>query len=65
MSADNGKVCCNCRHNIREYNKEYDMIQCRCEVSNERMGYMQVMEGWCKHWSKEDESKWIIQKAEE
>lgn len=61
MSVDNGKVCCNCRHNIREHNEEYDMTQCRCEVSNECMGYMKVMEGWCRHWSKEIEKDEDIQ----
>lgn len=51
MSEENGKVCCNCRHNKR-YHVE-DMCYCECEVSGKRLGYIQVMTGWCRHWAKE------------
>lgn len=51
MSVDNGKVCCNCRHNIRT--GEIDNIQCHCEIDGSYIGYVQCMEHWCRHWSKE------------
>lgn len=47
------RVCCNCRHNIREKDKKYKVIICRCEVKNIYLSYATVMEGWCKHWAKE------------
>lgn len=52
MSAENGKVCCNCRHNIRR-DDDKGYTHCYCEIDDKYMGYSQVMEGWCKHWSKE------------
>ena len=51
MSEENGKVCCNCRHNIRE-GKGAD-IHCRCDVTGDYLGYVRVMTYWCRHWSKE------------
>lgn len=51
MSVNNGKVCCNCRHNIR-INKEND-ITCYCDIDNLILNYYDVMTGWCRHWSKE------------
>lgn len=61
MSVENGKVCCNCHHCIREWTDGYCRIRewtdgycrCRCEVSGEYLGYVRVMEGWCRHWSRE------------
>ena len=50
MSETNGKVCCNCRHNIRTNEKGY--VECHCEVNGEWLSYMRVMAGWCKHWAK-------------
>lgn len=55
MSVENGKVCCNCRHNIRARDEKYDMIICRCEIHDCYMSYVQVMEEWCRRWSKEKE----------
>ena len=49
----NPRCCCNCRHNIRIVG--HRRIKCHCEVTNKNMGYVQVMEGWCKHWAKEKE----------
>ncbi len=57
MSVENGKVCCNCRHNIRIGNGELGNIQCRCEIDNHYIGYVQCMEHWCRHWSKEAENE--------
>lgn len=56
MSAENGKVCCNCRHNKR-YPDKSGMIRCECEVSEKRLGYVQVMDGWCRHWAKDKEGR--------
>ena len=56
MSEENGKVCCNCKHNIRKPKKGH--IACYCEIKgNKYMGYVEVMTGWCRHWVKEKESE--------
>ena len=57
MSIENNKVCCNCRHNIRQRDKKYNIVINRCEILNEYMSYMEVMECWCKHWAKEKEEE--------
>ncbi len=54
MSAENGKVCCNCRHDIR-YNVA-GTIQTVCDIDNHYIGYVQCFEGWCRHWARE--TKW-------
>ena len=46
------RVCCNCRHNIRK-KSDTGHIYCECEVTGKYMGYVKVMNGWCRHWSKE------------
>jgi len=51
MSVENGKVCCNCRHNIRHYEDECGV--CYCNIDNHYIGYFECMEGWCRHWAKE------------
>lgn len=51
MSVENGKVCCNCRHNIRT--GELSNIQCHCEIDGNYIGYVTCMTYWCRHWSKE------------
>lgn len=57
MSAENGKVCCNCRHCKRTQNEDAD-IKCHCEADNNRyLSYFEIMEGWCRHWAKEKEVK--------
>ena len=53
MSEENGKVCCNCRHNIRE--GEGADIHCRCDIRNEYLSYLTVMTYSCRRWSKEEE----------
>ena len=55
MSVENGKVCCNCRHNARIEVVENDMILGRCAITGKILSYTDVMEGWCRHWSKDKE----------
>lgn len=57
MSQDNGKVCCNCRHNIRQ-SKE-NRIECHCDIDNHYIGYVECMTGWCRHWAKERKERII------
>ena len=57
MSVETKKVCCNCRHNIRSHDEEYNMIVCHCEVHNKYLSYMAVMGNSCRHWAKEKEVK--------
>lgn len=57
MSAKNGKVCCNCRHCVRSRDEKYDLIVCHCDVYKMYMSYSEVMDGWCKHWSRERREK--------
>lgn len=51
MSEENGKVCCNCRHNNRTPKQDY--IECSCDIDNHYIGYTECMTGWCRHWAKE------------
>ena len=51
MSEQNGKVCCNCRHNIRR--DEDGHFRCFCDIDQMYLSYAEVMEGWCRHWAKE------------
>lgn len=53
MSEENGKVCCNCRHCERYHDENGLVTHCECEVSGKWLGYVQVMEYWCRHWAKE------------
>lgn len=53
MSEENGKVCCNCRHNIRT--KGLDLIECRCDIDGSWLSYVTVMTHWCRHWSRDKE----------
>lgn len=46
-----GNVCYNCSHRIREW-VDGD-FRSKCEMSDEYLGYVQVMEHWCRHWAKE------------
>lgn len=56
MSAENGKVCCNCRHDIRTKDKSGD-IKNTCDIDGSYIGYVRCMTGWCRHWAKESEDK--------
>lgn len=51
MSESNGKVCCNCVHNIRT-GEETD-IKCHCDIDGHYIGYVDCMTGWCKHWNRD------------
>lgn len=55
MSVKNNKVCCNCRHCKRIQDQKYNNIKCNCEIVNRYLGYVEVMNSCCKHWSKEKE----------
>ena len=55
MSRENGKVCCNCQHNIRT--GEIGKRKCNCDIDGHYIGYIECMTGWCRHWSKEREDK--------
>ena len=57
MSVENGKVCCNCRHCIRSEDQKYDITVCQCEISKIYLSYAEVMDGWCRHWAKEQEAR--------
>lgn len=59
MSVENGKVCCNCRHNIRkkEIMSRTEMIYCYCDIDGKYLSYVEVMKGWCRHWAKERKDK--------
>lgn len=50
MSEENGKVCCNCRHNIRT--GQGADIRCHCDMTGDYLGYVGVMTYWCRHWSR-------------
>lgn len=55
MSAENGKVCCNCRSCIRSRDEKYNVTVCRCEVFKRYLSYAEVMASCCKRWAKENE----------
>ena len=55
MSVENGRVCFNCQHCLREW--DGSDCRCRCDVSGDYLGYVRVMEGWCRHWAKEKENR--------
>lgn len=56
LSVENEKVCCNCRHNIREWD-EGGMCHTHCEIDGHYIDYIRCMEGWCRHWAT-DEAYW-------
>lgn len=51
MSEANGKVCCNCVHNIRT--GEVPDIKCHCNIDGHYIGYMDCMTGWCRRWKRD------------
>lgn len=55
MSVENGKVCCNCRHDIRVEGR-YG-IECYCEIDGHYIGYVECHENWCRHWAREKEGE--------
>ncbi len=58
MSVENGKVCCNCRHCVRYPVGNRIVAHCECEITRKRLGYVHVMEGWCRRWAK-DKERWL------
>jgi hypothetical protein len=57
MSAENGKVCCNCRHCIRERDEKTLYTYCHCEVDGGFLPYVDVMGFWCRKWAKKKDGK--------
>lgn len=57
MSVENSKVCCNCQHCIREWDKETLFCSLYCEVNGHYISYVECHEGWCRHWAKEREEE--------
>ena len=55
MSAENGKVCCNCQHCIRQWdNDDHEgLCQTYCDIDKHYIGYAECHEGWCRRWAKE------------
>lgn len=51
MTEENGKVCCNCRHNIRTGEK--NNIECHCDIDGSWLSYTTVMTYSCKYWSRD------------
>ena len=51
MSEENGKVCCNCRHNIRT--SDMGNIRCKCDIHGFYIGYIACFEHWCRHWARD------------
>ena len=56
MSVETGKVCCNCRHCIRNRDEKYDMTVCRCEKYDRYLSYAEIM-SWCKARKEKDEKE--------
>jgi hypothetical protein len=57
MSAENVKVCCNCRHCIRERDEKTLYTHCHCEIDKRYLSYVEVMEWWCRKWAKKKYGK--------
>ena len=49
MSAENGKICCNC---IQERDEETLYTRCHCEVDRNFLPYTTMMDWWFRHWEK-------------
>jgi len=45
------RKCVNCRHNKRIPRKTY--IECRCDIDDHYIGYVECFEYWCKRWAKD------------
>ena len=59
MSAENSKVCCNCRHCIRQWDNADNegLCQTYCEMDKHYIGYVECHEHWCRRWAKEKEGE--------
>ena len=56
MSVENEKVCCNCRHNVRDRGDD-NKIYCWCNIEGRYLIYIEVLMGCCRHWAKERKDK--------
>ena len=63
MSTENGKVCCNCRHNIRTP-RENRFCETTCEIDGHYIGYVDCMEHWCRRWAS-DEKYWKERRSDD
>ena len=54
MSVENGKVCCNCKHNIRT--KGLDLIECRCDFDGSWLSFVAVMTHWSRDKSESEDN---------
>ena len=55
MSVENGKVCCNCGHNIRT--GEIGDIECHCDIDGSYIGIVQCLTYWCRRWARDKEER--------
>lgn len=46
------RKCVNCQHNIRAEKSSVN-IECRCEITNKYIGYVECFEKSCRHWKKQ------------
>ena len=46
------RCCCNCRHDIRERQKD-GPVNCHCEIDGHYIGYLECFDGWCRRWAKD------------
>ncbi len=58
------RCCCNCGHDIRKAIKVGNIIRVAnyCEIDGHCIGYVECMEGWCRHWKKE--RKWENERSD-
>lgn len=58
MTVDNGRVCCNCDHCIREHDYIFGTV-CHCEEDEHYIGYTKCMSDCCERWKPEERKyKW-------
>lgn len=45
------RTCVNCGHNKRIPMRTY--IECRCDLDNHYIGYVECFVHWCRHWKRD------------
>ena len=50
------RKCVSCGNNKRVPNKDGSSADCFCEITGERIGYIECFEHWCHHWKRD--RKW-------